>query len=79
LTTAASIWLVAAIGMAVGTGTYFLAAFATILSMISLMLLAPVSHRLEHRAEVRRMMDQGSQKRAAEEEDREDSEAELLD
>jgi putative Mg2+ transporter-C (MgtC) family protein len=79
LTTAASIWLVAAIGMAVGTGTYFLAAFATILSMVSLMLLAPVSHRLEQRAEVRRMKDQGSQKRAAEGEDREASEARFLD
>ena len=79
MTTAASIWLVAAIGMAVGTGTYFLAVFATILSMISLILLAPVSHRLEHRAEVRRMMDQGSQKGAAEEDDREDAEAKFLD
>jgi putative Mg2+ transporter-C (MgtC) family protein len=72
LTTAASIWLVAAIGMAVGTGAYFLAVFATLLSMILLILLAPVSHRLEHRAEVRRKILRGDQKRAAEEEDWED-------
>ncbi len=50
LTTAAGIWLVAAIGMAVGCGAYFLAVFATILSTIWLILLAPVSHRLEQRA-----------------------------
>jgi len=66
LTTAASIWLVAAIGMAVGTGTYFLAVFVTILSMMSLMLLAPVSHRLERQAEARRIREQGSQERSAE-------------
>jgi putative Mg2+ transporter-C (MgtC) family protein len=79
LTTAASIWLVAAIGMAVGTGTYFLAVFATILSMILLVMLAPVSHRLERRAEEKRMTDRDSQKRAAGVEDREDSEAVVLD
>jgi putative Mg2+ transporter-C (MgtC) family protein len=47
LTTAASIWLVAAIGMAVGTGLYFLAIFTTLLSSLLLILLAPLSQRLE--------------------------------
>jgi putative Mg2+ transporter-C (MgtC) family protein len=49
LTTAATIWLVAAIGMAVGTGLYFLAAFTTALSTIMVVFLAPLSHRLEQR------------------------------
>jgi putative Mg2+ transporter-C (MgtC) family protein len=59
LTTPASIWLVAAIGMAMGTGTgtYFLAVFAAILSMILLVMLAPVSHQLERRAEEKRTID----------------------
>ena len=47
LTTAASTWLVAAIGMAVGTGLYFLAVFTTLVSAILLILLAPISRRLE--------------------------------
>ena len=53
LTTAATIWLVAAIGMAVGTGAYFIAIFTTALSTVLLALLAPVSERLERRAEKR--------------------------
>lgn len=47
LTTAASIWLVAAIGMSVGTGLDFLAIFTTLLSALLLILLAPLSRRLE--------------------------------
>ena len=43
MTTAATIWLVAAIGMAVGTGAYFLAVFTTLLTTIVLQLLRPVS------------------------------------
>jgi putative Mg2+ transporter-C (MgtC) family protein len=50
LTTAASIWLVAAIGMAVGAGIYFLAIFTALLSSLLLILLAPVSQRLEGKA-----------------------------
>jgi uncharacterized membrane protein YhiD involved in acid resistance len=53
LTTAATIWLVAAIGMAVGAGVYFTAIFTTILSTILLALLHPISERLETRAEAR--------------------------
>ena len=50
LTTAASIWLVAALGMAVGTGLYFLAIFTTLLSIVLLVLLRPLSRRLELQA-----------------------------
>ena len=62
LTTAATIWLVAAIGMSVGTGAYFIALFTTVLSTILLVLLAPISSRLERKArarEERRHADQG--------------------
>lgn len=50
LTTAATIWLVAALGMAVGTGQYFLAVFTTLLTTIVLVLLRPVSARLPGQA-----------------------------
>lgn len=50
LTTAASIWLVAALGMAVGTGLFFLAIFTTLLSIGLLVLLRPLSRRLEQQA-----------------------------
>ncbi len=56
LTTAASIWLVAAIGMAVGTGFYFVAIFTTILSTLLLVMLAPISRRLERQARERAKM-----------------------
>lgn len=48
MTTAATIWLVAAIGMAVGTGAYFLAVFTTLLTAAVLQLLLPVSKMVEH-------------------------------
>jgi uncharacterized membrane protein YhiD involved in acid resistance len=51
LTTAATIWLVAAIGMAVGTGAYFIGIFTTALTTVLLVLLAPVSRLLEQRAQ----------------------------
>lgn len=57
LTTAASIWLVAAIGMAVGASLYFLAVFTTLLSAFLLILLAPISQRLERRARDRAEID----------------------
>jgi putative Mg2+ transporter-C (MgtC) family protein len=50
LTTAASIWLVAAVGMAVGVGLYFAAVFTVILSTVLLVALAPISRRLERQA-----------------------------
>lgn len=43
LTTAATIWMVAAIGMTVGVGGYFLAVFSTALSFVVLNWLRPVS------------------------------------
>jgi putative Mg2+ transporter-C (MgtC) family protein len=49
LTTAATIWQVAAIGMAVGTRFYFLAVFTTVFTVSVLVLLHPVSRWLEHR------------------------------
>jgi len=53
LTTAATIWLVAAVGMAVGVGAFALAIFTTVLTIISLVALAPVSFHLEERAKER--------------------------
>lgn len=46
LTTAASLWVVAAIGLAVGTGFYYPAALATVLVLISLFLLNIVEKKL---------------------------------
>lgn len=46
LTTAATIWLVAAIGMAAGVGSYFLAFITTVVTLIVLTALRPVSERL---------------------------------
>jgi putative Mg2+ transporter-C (MgtC) family protein len=67
LTTAATIWLVAAIGMAVGTGAYFIAVFTTLLATILLILLAPISSHLEHGARQRVKRLQAQQKEAGEE------------
>jgi putative Mg2+ transporter-C (MgtC) family protein len=52
MTTAATIWLVAAIGMAVGTGSYFLAVFTTLLTAAVLQLLRPVSKMVEHEGRI---------------------------
>lgn len=46
LTSAATIWLMAAIGMAVGAGAYFLATFTALLATFVLVALRPVSHQL---------------------------------
>ena len=46
LTTAATIWLVAAIGMACGFGLYMLAATATFTALVVLFFLAPVARWL---------------------------------
>lgn len=46
LTTAATIWLIAAVGMAVGAGLYFLAIFTSGLAIVVLQLLLPVRQRL---------------------------------
>lgn len=49
LTTAASIWVVAAIGMAIGFGFYVPGIFATGLILAMLFLLRPVEKLLFHR------------------------------
>jgi putative Mg2+ transporter-C (MgtC) family protein len=46
LTTAATIGMVAAVGMACGTGMYFLAVFSTLLTEAVLVVLKPISDRL---------------------------------
>ena len=50
LTTAATIWLVAAVGMAVGTGAYLLSLYTTLLVAAILLLRARVSPRDEARS-----------------------------
>jgi len=47
LTTAASIWVVAAIGMAIGLGYYFVGVAATLTALIILVILGRVEHRFE--------------------------------
>ncbi len=79
LTTAATIWLVAAIGMAVGAGVYFIAVFTTILSAILLVLLAPISERLEHRAEVRSRLRRAARKKEVGQGEKDEEEMRFVD
>ena len=65
LTTAATIWLVAAIGMSAGVGFYAGAIFVTIFAVVALMALAPVSAYLSHEAAEERKI----KKRSAKEEE----------
>ncbi len=51
LTTAATIWATAAVGMAAATGEYFAAFFTTLLVLVVLMVLKPIERRLFKRAE----------------------------
>ncbi len=51
LTTASTIWLVAAIGMAAGVGLYGMAVAVTALALLCLTLLAPLSTWMEKQAE----------------------------
>ena len=50
LTTAATIWLVSAIGMAVGAGLYWGAVFVTVFATITLIILAPISERIKEKS-----------------------------
>lgn len=50
LTTAASIWLVAGLGITAGAGQFFLGFFAAIVGVIVLFMLEPVSEQLDHYA-----------------------------
>jgi putative Mg2+ transporter-C (MgtC) family protein len=54
LTTAATIWLMAAVGMAAGAGNYFLATAAVVITLVVLVALAPLSAELSRRREQRR-------------------------
>jgi putative Mg2+ transporter-C (MgtC) family protein len=45
LTTAASIWICAAIGLAIGSGLYLISTFATILALLVIQLLQVVEHK----------------------------------
>ncbi len=49
LTTAASIWVVAAIGMAVGLGFYAVASVGTVAALVVLAVLGRIEYRFEHR------------------------------
>jgi putative Mg2+ transporter-C (MgtC) family protein len=51
LTTAASLWVVAAVGMAVGVGLYWAAGFAVVVTIVSLWGLRPFRRRLRERHE----------------------------
>lgn len=53
LTTAAGIWMVANIGMAVGCGLYLIACVATLLILFILVLLERIEHRVSKRSESR--------------------------
>ncbi|MCM1075862.1 MAG: MgtC/SapB family protein [Bacteroides sp.] len=46
LTTAAGIWIIATIGMAVGCGLYLIATFATVLVLVVLTILEQIEHRV---------------------------------
>lgn len=59
LTTAATIWLVAAMGMAVGAGLYSLAVASVVLTLIVLVALAPLSDALGRRRDRRRASERG--------------------
>jgi putative Mg2+ transporter-C (MgtC) family protein len=58
LTTAASLWVVAAIGIGVGAGSYFAAAFTTLMVLVSLFLL----NKLEKRVISRRKLGEWTMK-----------------
>ncbi len=51
LTTAASLWITAAVGMAVGLGMYWASGVAVAITLVSLLALRPFRRRLRRRAE----------------------------
>jgi putative Mg2+ transporter-C (MgtC) family protein len=51
LTTAATVWVNAAVGVAAGGGSYHLAVIATVITLVALRILQPVERILERRAE----------------------------
>ncbi|HEX9099713.1 MAG TPA: MgtC/SapB family protein [Candidatus Dormibacteraeota bacterium] len=53
LTTAATIWVVAAMGMVIGFGFFTIGIFTTVLVLVTLVAIRPLEKRLFHRAEGR--------------------------
>lgn len=53
LTTAAGIWMVSALGMAIGAGMYMVGVIATLLILFILVLLERIEHRVSMRSETR--------------------------
>jgi len=53
LTTAATIWVVAAMGMVIGFGYFTIGIFTTVLVLVTLVAIRPLEKRLFHRAEGR--------------------------
>ena len=58
LTTAASIWLVASIGVACGMGYYLLAALTTFLALVALFGLLPITRKIRQRRQQKNGQDQ---------------------
>lgn len=54
LTTAATIWFTAAIGMGIGGGAYLISALTVLAGMMILWLLPPVEHRIDNAREMRK-------------------------
>lgn len=57
LTTAASIWVVASLGMAAGFGYYAIGVFATIVVIVTLVAIRPIENRFFRNARNRRRTD----------------------
>jgi putative Mg2+ transporter-C (MgtC) family protein len=55
LTTAATIWAVAAMGMVIGFGFFTIGIFTTVLVLVTLVAIRPLERRLFHRREGRHM------------------------
>ena len=66
LTTAASIWVVAALGMAVGFGYYFIAVFTTFIVIVMLVAIRPLELRFFRNRSYRRHDDPPPSERPAE-------------
>src|SRR5215470_9008468 len=49
LTTAATIWVVAGVGMAIGSGMYLVALFATVMSLVTLYFLSFIEDKIQGR------------------------------
>lgn len=66
LTTAASIWVVASIGMAVGFGYYAIAIFATLIVVVMLIAIRPLENRFIRNRKFRRHDDPPADERSTE-------------